>query len=484
MQQDTLSNPLLERQLLAGILIDPDAYFNILDIVSADDLTNPDYQMIFRLMGDVYIGKHSEQPDIFSLLEAWKTQQSGDANRYLGVLMEIQSAATTSKLIKDHAQWVRDLSMKRELLQHCQDVEAQITSGEGDAEEILQEAEAKMMAVRGQRVEDKVTHLDRPLDEAYEIAMKAADGHPPALGILSGFPALDRLTHGFAKGEVTIVAARPGVGKSALLVNIAANMLGHPDGPIPVMIYSMEMEARKIANRMLFAEAQVPLGIIYEPTKFTLAEKTALQLAKQKLSDLPCIIDATPAMDINELHMRAKRAKRKYGVEAIFVDYLQLMKNKAMKSRSKTEEVESISNQLKQIAMELEVSVVVLSQLNRNIESREADARRPQLSDLKASGAIEQDADVILFIHRPEAIGTGVGDSTIPASSKEITDLIVAKNRNGAVGEVRMRFRERFTRFYDLGVPMQVSAVASATPVVCATEKKVKTLDLDQLETN
>lgn len=482
MKQETLSNPLLERQLLAGLSLDHDAYFDILDIVSAEDFTDPDFQMIFRLMGDVYRGNSSEHPDIFSLLEAWKTQKSGDAERYLSVLIEIQSAATTSTMIKEHAQWIKDLSMKRNTRQHCQDIVEQIDSGEGDALEILQDAETKLTGVRDQCVEDKITMLDPPLQAAFDEAMDAADGKAPPMGAPSGFPALDRITHGFAKGEVTIVAGRPGQGKTAWLANVISNMLNHPDGPIPVLVYTMEMEAKKIANRMLFAEAQVPLGIVHEPQRFTLAEKTALQAAKKKLTGLPCVIDATPAMDINELHVRAKRAKHKHDIGAICIDYLQLMKDRTLKSRSKTEEVESISNQLKQIAMELEVPVIVLSQLNRNIENREPDSRRPQLSDLKASGAIEQDADVVMFIHRPEAMGTNVGNSNIPASSKEITDLIVAKNRNGAVGEVRMRFREQFTRFYDLGVPMEASP--SAESMQRAPEKKVKTLDFDQLETN
>lgn len=482
MKQETLSNPLLERQLLAGLSLDHDAYFDIQDIVSAEDFTDPDYQMIFRLMGEAYKRQNSEHSDLLSLVEIWKTHQGGDAERYLSVLIEIQSAATTSTMIKEHAQWIKDLSMKRAMQQHCLDINEQIASGEGDAMEILQDAEARLAGVRDQRVENKITMLDPPLQEAYDEAMEAADGKAPPMGAPSGFPALDRITHGFAKGEVIVVAARPGLGKSAWLANVASNMLNHPDGPIPVLIYTMEMEAKKIANRMLFAEAQVPLGIVYEPQKITLAEKTALQVAKKKLTGLPCIIDATSAMDVNELYVRAKRAKHKHNIGAIGVDYLQLMKDRLLKSNSKTEEVESISNKLKQIAMELQVPIIVLSQLNRNIENREADSRRPQLSDLKASGAIEQDADVVMFIHRPEAIGTNVGNSNIPASSKEITDLIVAKHRNGMVGEVRMRFREQFTRFYDLGVPMEVlpSVESGQRPA----EKKVKTLDFDQLETN
>lgn len=409
--QDQLCAPELERQVVAAVFVNNDCYADIMDYLNEEDYSDPNFQSVFRIMGQLYRDPNISHIDVLTVLEAWRKEAGGDADARMAILLEIQNAAIHSEYALQYAKMLRDLSVKRQLITQADLIIKNVSSGEGEAVELLQEAESAILGIRDKQVTSRVTPVNDALTCAYQEFERASNGEAPSKGVYSGYPALDNLTHGFFPEDLIILAARPGVGKTALMVNIAMNIMQCRDKAQPVLIYSMEMSPEKIAGRMLYAEAQVDKGIVHTPERITVAEKQAVKEAYDKLYDSPCIIDDTPALDIYEFYARTKRAVKKHNIGIIMVDYLQLMRNTSLKGQSRQEQIAGISSMLKQIAMELKVPVIALSQLNRNIENREADARKPQLSDLRDSGAIEQDADMVIFIHRVGAIGTQVADT-------------------------------------------------------------------------
>jgi replicative DNA helicase len=282
-------------------------------------------------------------------------------------------------------------------------------------------------------------------DEVINQILEAGKRPDGLSGVPSGFTALDRITSGWQKSDLVIVAARPSMGKTAFVLSMTRNMA--VEHKAPIALFSLEMGGDQLVKRLISSETE--LGS--EKLRSGRLEDFEWEQLNVKIKDLveaPIYVDDTPGLSIYELRSKCRRLKAKYDISCVIIDYLQLMTAGADMRGNREQEVSLISRQLKIIAKELDIPVIALSQLNRGVEQRTGDAKKPMLSDLRESGAIEQDADMVLFIHRPERYG--ITEDAEGNSLIGIADIIIAKHRNGAVGEIQLRFRNQLARFMDL----------------------------------
>ena len=298
------------------------------------------------------------------------------------------------------------------------------------------------------------TQINPVIDEAYKLIQKAAARTDGLSGLESGFTKLDKMTSGWQNSDLIIIAARPAMGKTAFVLSMAKNIA--VDFRNPVALFSLEMSNVQLVNRLISNVCEIESGKI-KSGQLAGHEWQQLDYKLKNLLDAPLYVDDTPSLSVFELRTKARRLVREHGVKIIIIDYLQLMNASGMAFGSRQEEVSTISRSLKGLAKELNIPIVALSQLNRGVESREGiDAKRPQLSDLRESGAIEQDADMVCFIHRPEYYKIYQDDRG--NDLRGMAEIVIAKHRNGAVGEVLLRFKGEFTRFSnpedDMVIPM------------------------------
>lgn len=444
----------LERLVLAAIFCDNDVYAELMDKLSESDFYDPNNQIIYRLIGEAYRDSADKKIDIFTIHEAWRVEYGNGGEERMNILRGIQLAANQAGYALQHADWLRDLSIKRRLQAECQEMLEKVASGEGVGVEYLAELEARLLAIHYSITPARVFDVTKVVDEVHQDIKDIADEKVSPFGLLTGFRKFDHIMGGFRAGKMIILAARPGVGKSALAANWANNIVMNKEEPTSVMFYSGEMLAKEITERLVFAQSRVSKDILKTPKKITKVDMAMIQKGVDEIKAIGegrFILDTSPAMDVNELFVRAKRAKCKDNVGLIVIDYLQLMEDLSKKGSTRQEEAGSISAKLKQMALELEIPVLVISQFNRDIEKRDIEERKPQLSDLRETGRLEQDADTVLFIHRPDAVGTKVSETmTAGRPGGEVAQLIIAKNRGGQVGTVSLRFWKGCTRFEEV----------------------------------
>ena len=298
------------------------------------------------------------------------------------------------------------------------------------------------------------TQINPVIDEAYKLIQKAAARTDGLSGLESGFTKLDKMTSGWQNSDLIVIAARPAMGKTAFVLSMAKNIA--VDYRNPVALFSLEMSNVQLVNRLITNVCEIPSEKI-KSGQLASYEWQQLDYKLKDLLDAPLYVDDTPSLSVFELRTKARRLVREHGVRIIIIDYLQLMNASGMAFGSRQEEVSTISRSLKGLAKELNIPIIALSQLNRGVESREGiDGKRPQLSDLRESGAIEQDADMVCFIHRPEYYKIYQDDRG--NDLRGMAEIVIAKHRNGAVGEVLLRFKGEFTRFSnpedDMVIPM------------------------------
>ena len=307
---------------------------------------------------------------------------------------------------------------------------------------MLQEAEGKLFEISQRNVKKDVTQIDPVIGHAIEQIQAAANRTSGLSGLESGYHELDKLTSGWQRSDLIIIAARPAMGKTAFVLSMAKNMAVNYN--IPVAIFSLEMSNLQLVNRLICNTCEIESEKI-KSGRLTQIEWDQLMSRVKHLYSAPLYIDDTPSLSVFELRTKARRLVREHKVEFIIIDYLQLMNASGMKYGSREQEVSLISRSLKQLAKELDIPIVALSQLNRSVESR-ADGKRPQLSDLRESGAIEQDADMVCFIHRPEYYTRSSQDAE-GNDIRGLAEFIVAKHRSGSVDDVKLRFQGRYARF-------------------------------------
>ena len=429
----TLGSMTLERQAVEAVL-------PIINRSETHWFYRPDHRLLFELLVDVY-----DRGDPLDLVVVHdELQRRGQLDQVGGsdYLVTLAESVPTWVNAEYYAKIVRDKGLLRDLIQCTGRITEQAYAQGDDAAIILDAAEAKLFAVTEQRVSGQVSLLAdvaRPVFSRIE----AREGHYLS-GLATGFTELDDLTSGLQAGDLIIIAGRPSMGKTALGLNMAENMAVREKDPIPVVFFSMEMSKEQLAMRILCSRGRVSSHKIRRGG-LTEHEIKALSFVCEQLVDAPLYIDDTPGMTALELRSKARRLKRQYDIQAVFVDYLQLMYSPA-DSSSRHQEIAAISRALKGLGRELNIPVITMAQLNRASESREGN--RPRMSDLRESGAIEQDADLVLLLHREEYYHTK--SDTVPEAVKGIAEIIIAKQRNGPTDTFKLQFNRNITRFNNL----------------------------------
>ena len=430
-----------EQSLLGGLLIDNTAWDRLGDVLTDKDFYRPEHALIYKAIARL-IGE-AHPADVITVHEAVKTQQGGDlvGIDYLNSLAQNTPSAAN---IKGYADIVRDRSILRRLIEVSDNIVNSAFTQEGrSVRTLLDEAETRILQIGedGSRkadyleIEPLLKNVVARIDELYN-----RQGGSDITGIATGFIDLDKQTSGLQKGDLVIVAGRPSMGKTALALNIAENVaLGEG---LPVVVFSMEMSGEQLASRLLGSVGRVDQSRM-RTGKLQDDEWPRVTDAIARLSNTQILIDESGALSSLELRARARRIARKYGtLGLIVIDYLQLMSGSGSENRAT--EISEISRSLKSLAKELQCPVVALSQLNRGLEQRPN--KRPIMSDLRESGAIEQDADVIMFIYRDEVYHP---DTT---TDKGVAEIIIGKQRNGPIGTIRLSWQGPYTKFDNLAM--------------------------------
>ncbi len=432
-----------EMAVLGGLMLDSRGWEQVADVLTRDDFYRQDHQLIFEAIAVLAdAGRTVDAITISEHLE--KSDQLKDVGglAYVGTLA---NDTPSSANIRAYAEIVRERSQLRSLLNVGGEIAALATTTDGrSATELVDEAERKVfeIAESGQRRGRGFVSLRAILPDTIDRLDVLYNSTGDITGVSTGFPDFDKMTAGLQPGDLIIIAGRPSMGKTSLAINIAENaavgpiIANRPDDAAPVAVFSMEMSAEQLSFRLISSLGQVNQGKL-RTGNFGEEDWPRINNAVKWMSSAPIFIDDTPALSPTEVRARARRVKREHGLGLIVIDYLQLMQVSGM-SENRATEISEISRGLKALAKELSVPVIALSQLNRSVEQRQD--KRPVMSDLRESGAIEQDADVIAFIYRDE-----VYNQETPR--KGIADVIIAKQRNGPTGDVTLTFQGQYTRF-------------------------------------
>ncbi|HEY3179300.1 MAG TPA: replicative DNA helicase [Casimicrobiaceae bacterium] len=427
-----------EQSVLGGLLLDNDAADRVGDVAAADDFYTDAHRVIYRhVMQLIANGKPA---DVVTLAESLSSAQKLDyvgGLAYLGAL--VQNVPTAAN-IRHYAQIVRDRSILRQLAATAGEIADTAYNPLGrSAKMVLDEAEAKVLhiAEQGSRGAQNFHEIGKLLASVVDRieTLYNRDNPSDVTGVPTGFVDLDRMTSGFQPGDLIIVAGRPSMGKTSLALNIGENVA--LDTGMPVAVFSMEMGASQLALRMIGSVGRLDQHKL-RTGRLVAEDWDKLSAALGRLNEAPILIDETPALNAIEVRSRARRLMRQYGkLGLVIVDYLQLMQA-STQGENRATELSEISRAMKSLAKELQVPVVALSQLNRSLEQRPD--KRPVMSDLRESGALEQDADVILFIYRDEVYKPDSPD-------KGTAEILISKQRNGPTGKVTLTFRGEYTRF-------------------------------------
>ncbi|MCH5347532.1 MAG: replicative DNA helicase, partial [Muribaculaceae bacterium] len=425
------------------LMLEKDAYTIVCDLLKPESFYEPANQKVYEAI--VALGASQRPIDMLTVTEQLRVNGTLDEVGGPVFITELTSRVASGAHVEYHARIVAQKYLARELISFASAIEAKAFDESNDVDDLLQEAEGKLFEISQRNVKKDVTQIDPVISQAIEQIQTAANQTSGLSGIQSGFHELDKLTSGWQRSDLIIIAARPAMGKTAFVLSMAKNMAVNYN--TPVAIFSLEMSNVQLINRMISNVCELE-GEKIKSGQLQPMEWDQLMSRVKGLYGAPLFIDDSGSLSIFELRTKARRLVREHHVEFIIIDYLQLMNASGIKVGSREQEVSFISRSLKQLAKELNIPIVALSQLNRSVESRGdgRDGKRPQLSDLRESGAIEQDADIVCFIHRPEYYlrsGTDAAGNDI----RGLAEFIVAKHRSGRVDDVKMRFRNKFARF-------------------------------------
>lgn len=438
----------IEDAVLGALMLERDAYAIVCDLLRPESFYDPGNQKIYAAINK--LGVMQQPIDMLTVTQQLRADGALDDVGGPVRISELTSNVASAAHIEYHARIVAQKFLARRLISFCSEIEKKSFDESYDIDDLLQEAEGKLFEISQGNLKKDFTQIDPVINSAMEQIEAAGKRESGLSGLQTGFHNLDKLTSGWQNSDLIIIAARPAMGKTAFVLSMAKNMA--VDYNTPVAIFSLEMSNLQLVNRLISNVCEIE-GEKIKSGRLSRQEWEQLNSRVRSLFSTPLYVDDSPSLSILELRTKARRLVKEHGVKIIIIDYLQLMNATGMKFGSREQEVSMISRSLKQLAKELNIPVIALSQLSRKVEERNDGNKRPQLSDLRESGAIEQDADIVCFIHRPEYYTR----STTDAENRDIrgmAEFIVAKHRSGSVDDIEMTFVARFARFQNRSEPM------------------------------
>ena len=431
-----------EQAVLGAIFLDADALVEAMAVIEPQDFYRRAHQIIFRSM--IALNDRNENIDIITLKSQIESENTLEDVGGISYLTELSQVTPTASGVAHYAKIVKDKSTLRELIQAATKIVKEGYSQEGSVEEIVEAAEKGILNVSEKRNSTGFQAISDVLNSTMENIDRLSQQNEEITGLPTGYPELDKMTAGLQPEELIILAARPAVGKTAFALNIAQNIGTRTDRS--VAIFSLEMGAESLVNRMLCAEGTIEASHL-RTGQLTEEEWHHLIMAMGSLSRTSIFIDDTPGIKVSEIRARCRRlAQEKGNLGLILIDYLQLIEGSGRESRQ--QEVSEISRQLKKLAKELKVPVIALSQLSRSVEQRQD--KRPVLSDIRESGSIEQDADIVAFLYREDYYqrqGTEEDKNEEEQAVDDVIEVIIEKNRSGARGTVELLFKKEYNKF-------------------------------------
>tara|TARA_B100000614_G_scaffold139652_1_gene124140 strand:+ start:425 stop:1795 length:1371 start_codon:yes stop_codon:yes gene_type:complete len=434
----------LERAVLGGLMLETERYDNVRLVISHADFQGKDHQSIFESMGDlVNAGKPLDPITVADRLDSKNLLTRAGGKNYL---IELASSSPSAANLETYAELIRQKSISRKLMKVNSEIAELIVNPQGkDASGLLDEAESKIFSLNdeAERTSTNIQILEDLIDKSIDRLNELSQSGSSLIGFSSGFKDLNKQTQGLQKGDLIVVAGRPSMGKTSLAMNIAENFLLNEDVKGGVLVFSLEMPGESLTTRLLASHAKINQQNV-RSASLSNEELKRFMDSSSKLRELPLYIDDSSLLSPMELRARARRVSRQEedGLSLIIVDYLQLMQLPGS-TENRVNQISEISRSLKALAKELNVPVIALSQLNRAVEQRPN--KRPMMADLRDSGAIEQDADLILFIYRDEVYNED-------SEEGNKAEIIIGKQRNGPIGTVNLSFLKEFTRFEDFAV--------------------------------
>lgn len=442
----------LEEAVLGALMLEKDALSAVIDILKPEVFYKEAHQKIFEAIHTLF--QKSSPIDILTVTS--QLRQQGHLEMIGGAyyITELTNRVVSAANIEYHARIISQKYIQRELIRISTEIINNAYEDTTDIFDLLDHAEKNLFDIAQNNLRRDSRKMDDIVRESLEALEKLKDRVDGLTGIPSGFTALDRMTSGWQPSDLVIIAARPAMGKTAFVLSCARNAAVQFDRP--VVVFSLEMSSVQLVNRLISGEAEIEQEKL---RKGNLAEWEWQQLHSKigKLTEAPLFIDDTPALNIFEFRAKCRRLKAQYDIQMIIVDYLQLMHGKGEgKGGNREQEIGSISRALKSVAKELNVPVLALSQLSRAVESRPGASKKPMLSDLRESGSIEQDADMVLFLYRPEYYG--LTEDEEGRSTLGVGEVIIAKHRNGETGTVPLKFVGKYVKFADLDEDFSASS--------------------------
>ena len=443
----------LEQAVLGALMLERDAIIDVQEYVKAETFYLEEHRIIFKAIQSLSV--EMKAIDLYTVTERLKSQKELQKVGGAAYLAELTQKVASAAHIEFHAKIIAQKYVQRELIRSATEIERRSYDDEVDVTELIGFAEQEIFRVSEGNVKRSVQVASDILRKALAQIEEASKTAGEYNGVRSGFTDIDAVTLGWQPSDLIIIAARPSMGKTAFVLTMARNMC--VELKTPVAFFSLEMSSVQLMNRLIVAETQLNSKDL-RTGNLTPAQWTHLESQTVELGRTPLYIDDTPALSVYEFRSKARRLKTQHDIQLIIIDYLQLMTASTPETRGNREqEVSLISRTLKAIAKELNVPIIALSQLSRNVENR-GGSKRPQLSDLRESGAIEQDADVVAFIHRPEYYGLTTDENNMPTAG--MAEIIIAKHRNGEVTDVPLRFIKEQAKFADADSSVTASVVA------------------------
>jgi replicative DNA helicase len=432
-----------EEAVLGALMLEKNAVNDVIDVLSPESFYKDPHQKIYGVIHHLF--GHSQPIDILTVTQELRNR--GELE-YVGgayYISQLTNRIASAANVEHHARIIAQKFIQRELIRISSETIKLAYDETTDVFDLLDKAESSLFEVAEGNLSKSYERIDKVMQQAIEEIENAQDHQDGVSGVPTGFTALDRVTSGWQKSDMIVIAARPGMGKTAFVVSMARNaavQFGQA-----VAIFSLEMSSVQLVNRLISGETEIPAEKLRKGN-LERHEYEQLHARIGKLSEAPFFIDDTPALSVFEFRAKCRRLKAQHDVKLIIIDYLQLMTGGGEGKGNREQEISFISRSIKTVAKELEVPIIALSQLSRSVETRGGD-KRPMLSDLRESGAIEQDADIVSFIYRPEYYGLTTDEET-GDSLEGIGEFIIAKHRNGSLESVKLRFVGQFAKFENL----------------------------------